>query len=139
MGWKRVNVVGAGMTGVLTASILVARSGQNVGGFDEFRMVNTVLLVGFSFAVLAAVGCALGVRFLRLSCGWTCLIAVVVAWALAPPMAAWINLGGPGAEVFEPVLRDWAWAALPALTYVGAIGMLGFFNPRRSPDTSSTR
>ncbi|GAA5225993.1 hypothetical protein [Paeniglutamicibacter antarcticus] len=137
MGWKRVNVLGAGLTGVLTASILVARSARDTGGFEEFRMVNIVLLIGFSFAVLVAVGCALGMRLLRLSCGRTCLMAVLLAWALSPPVAAWINMGGPSAEAFEPALVYWAWAALPALAYVGSIGMLGFFGPQRPPDASS--
>lgn len=138
MGWKRVNVLGAGLTGALTASILVARSVRHTGGFEEFRMVDIVLLTAFSFAVLAAVGCALGTRFLRLPSRWTYLIVLVLAWALAPPVAAWINMGGPSAKAFEPALEYWGWAALPAAAYALSIGMLGFFGPQRPPDAQPT-
>lgn len=127
MGWKRVNVVGAVLTGVLTASILLARSARNAGGLDEFRMVNTVLLTGFSFAVLVAVGCVLGTRLLRMHSGWICLIAVGFAWALSPPLAAWMNMGGQASEGFALSPGCWAWAALPACAYAGSIGILGFF------------
>ena len=91
-----------------------------------------------AFAVLAAVGCALGTRFLRLPSRWTYLIVLVLAWVLAPPVAAWINMGGPSAEAFEPALEYWGWAALPAAAYALSMGMLGFFGPQRPPDAAPT-
>ena len=123
LSWKRVNCLGMGLTAVLIGAILFTLAGNGAGGLHEFRMINTLLLVAFSFVALAGVFSALGVRFLGLTSRCTCVLAVGLAWAFSVPLAAWINMGGATAEAFEVELGDWAWALLPALLYAVSIAV----------------
>lgn len=124
MSWTRANFLGMGLTAASTGAILFALAGNGHGGLGEFRMINTLLLVVFSFVLLAALCSALGAKFLGLTSRCTCMLAVGLAWALSVPLAAWINMGGATAEAFELALGDWAWALLPALAYAVSIGIL---------------
>lgn len=132
VSWARVNCLGMGLTAASTGAILFALAGNGHGGLGEFRMINTLLLVVFSFVLLAALFSALGTKFLGLTSRCTCMLAVGLAWALSAPLAAWINMGGATAEAFEVGLGDWAWALLPAAVYAISIGMLALAK-RSSP------
>jgi hypothetical protein len=123
LSWKRVNCLGMGLTAALTGATLFVLAGNGHGGLDEFRMINTLLLVAFSFVALAAVFSALGAKFLGLTSRCTCMLAVGLAWMFSVPLAAWINMGGATAEAFEIDLGDWGWALLPALLYAISIGI----------------
>ncbi|WP_411732777.1 hypothetical protein [Paeniglutamicibacter sp.] len=123
LNWKRVNCLGMGLTAALTGATLFVLAGNGHGGLDEFRMINTLLLVAFSFVALTAVFSALGSKFLGLTSRCTCMLAVGLAWMFSVPLAAWINMGGATAEAFEIDLGDWAWALLPALLYAISIGI----------------
>lgn len=122
MSWKRVNVLGMGLTAALTGAVLFTLS-DNGGGLDEFRMINTLLLVAFSFVALSGIFSAVGARFLGLRPRSACLLAVGLAWLLSAPLAALVNMGGATAEAFELETGDWAWALLPALAYVLPLGI----------------
>ena len=135
--WQRVNCLGMGLTAALTGTTLFVLAGNGHGGLHEFRMINTLLLVAFSFVALAAVFSALGAKFLGLTSRCTCMLAVGLAWLFSVPMAAWINMGGATAEAFEVALGDWVWALLPALVYAAAILALQLGNRRRAKDAAS--
>jgi hypothetical protein len=135
--WQRVNCLGMGLTAALTGTALFVLAGNGHGGLQEFRMINTLLLVAFSFVALAGVFSALGAKFLGLTSRCTCMLAVGLAWLFSAPMAAWINMGGATAEAFEVKPGDWAWALLPALVYAAAILALQLGNRRRAKDAAS--
>lgn len=135
--WQRVNCLGMVVTAVLTGAILFVLAGNSHGGLNEFRMVNTLLLVAFGFVVLAALFSALGAKFLGLTSRCTCMLAVGLAWALCVPLAAWINMGGATAEAFEVEFGDWGWALLPALAYALVILALQLGDRRRATGSAS--
>ncbi len=131
MNWKQANFLGMGLSAMLTALILAVLVSNGAGGLQEFHLVNTLLLVVFSFVMLAAAFSALGAKFLGFSSCLNCLLAVALAWALSVPLSAWINMGGATAEAFEVDLGDWGWAMLPALLYAASIAGLQLANRRR--------
>lgn len=131
MNWKQANFLGMGLSAALTAAVLAALVSNGAGGLHEFRLVNTLLLVVFSFVMLAAVFSALGAKFLSFSSCRSCMLAVAMAWGLSVPLAAWINMGGATAEAFEVLPGDWAWALLPALLYAASVAGLQLANRRR--------
>lgn len=137
LSWKRVNCLGMGLTATLIGAILFFLAGNGAGGLEEFRLINTLLLVAFSFVLLAAVFSALGARFLGFSSCRNCMLAVALAWALSVPLSAWINMGGATAEAFEVDLGDWGWALLPALVYAISVAGLQLANRRREAGLTS--
>ena len=139
MNWKQANAMGMGLSAALTALVLAVIVSNGAGGLHEFRLVNTLLLVVFSFVVLAAVFSALGTKFLGFSSCRNCMLAVGLAWALSVPLSAWINMGGATAEAFEVSPGDWGWALLPALLYAGSIAGLQLANRRRAGDLGLSR
>ncbi|WP_155889532.1 hypothetical protein, partial [Solibacillus isronensis] len=60
MNWKQANFLGMGLSAALTAAVMAVLVSNRAGGLHEFRLVNTLLLVVFSFVMLAAVFSALG-------------------------------------------------------------------------------
>jgi hypothetical protein len=131
MNWKQANFLGMGLSAALTAVVLAVLVSNGAGGLHEFRLVNTLLLVVFSFVMLTAVFSALGAKFLGFTSCRTCMLAVVLAWALSVPLAAWVNMGGATAEAFEVLPGDWAWALLPAVLYAVSVAGLQLADRRR--------
>ncbi|MFL4475958.1 hypothetical protein ACIPVK_18340 [Paeniglutamicibacter sp. MACA_103] len=138
MNWKQANFLGMGLSATLTALILAALVSNGAGGLHEFRLINTLLLVVFSFVVLAAAFSALAAKFLGFSQCRNCMLAVALAWAFSVPLSAWINMGGATAEAFELDLGDWGWALLPALLYAVAILVLQLGHRRGAKGAAST-
>ncbi|MET0977723.1 MAG: hypothetical protein ABWX63_02805 [Paeniglutamicibacter terrestris] len=137
VNWVRINGFGMMWTAAITFTIFIAISNNSAGGLAKYRMLNSVLLVSFSFVLLTALFSAFAAKCLKLATCSAGMIAVGLAWLFSAPLAALINTGGNLGDTFELIPGDWLWAVVPVVIYALLIVRGKLRSPRNPPVASA--